>query len=94
LQAGANSILELLFLPIRIEVQHRDFARGARPQTFQDFDRARLARPVRSQQPEDFTGANLEIDAFDGFEISVRLAKPAHVDGKFGICGHSSWEDD
>jgi hypothetical protein len=83
LETSADAILELLLLPIGIEVEYSDFSGGARSQTFQNFDRACFAGSVWSKQPEDFAGPHLEIDAFDRFEASVRLPKATHVDGKF-----------
>ena len=90
MQASADSIFELLFLPIGIEVEHFHFACGTWSQAFENFDRARFAGSVWSEQPEDFPGMDLEIDAFNRFDVSVRLPQSSHVDGKFVVCSHSN----
>ena len=94
LQADADSVFQLLLLPIRIEIEHLHLAGGARTQAFQDFDRARLAGAVGAEQSKNFTGPHFEIDAFNRFEISVGLPQPADVDGKFVIGGHANGLDD
>jgi hypothetical protein len=88
LEANADAVLQFLLLAIGIEIEHLHVARRARPQPFQDFDRARLAGAVWPEQAEDFTRTNFEIDPFDRFETVVRLAKPADINGEFVICGH------
>jgi hypothetical protein len=77
-----------LLLAIGIEIEHFHVARGTRPQAFQDFDRARLARAIGPEQAEDFARPNFEIDPFNRLETAVGLAQAANVNGEFVSGGH------
>jgi hypothetical protein len=80
LQANPNAILELLTLTIRIKTENCDFASGARAQAFQDLDCRRFSGTVRSQQAENFSGPNLEVDPFHSMHFAVRLLQTLHGD--------------
>ena len=49
LQTNADAILQLLLLLIGIEAKHRNFAGTAWPETFENFNRRRLAGAVRAE---------------------------------------------
>ena len=64
-----------------------DLAAAAAPQTFQDLNRGCFARAIRPQQSENFTGLYVQIDAANGFDISVRLDEPLYRNRV--VCLHS-----
>src|SRR5579872_549180 len=71
LQADADAILKRALRHFGIETKHFDASLGARAQTFQNFDSGRLPSSIGSQEAEDFTLADVKIDAADGFEIAI-----------------------
>ena len=80
LQTDADAILQLLLLPVGIESEHRHFAGAARPQTFENFNRRRLAGAVRAEQAEDFARVHFEIDSLHRFESAVGFAQALNVE--------------
>ena len=77
LQANADAVLQLLFLPIGIKVEHLHVAARASAETFQNLHGGRLPRAVRPEQAEDLTGADFEVDPLDRFEAVVAHAQTA-----------------
>ena len=61
------------------KLQHRHFAGAARPQTFENFNRRRLAGAVRTEQAEDLARVHFEIDSLHRFESAVRFAQALNV---------------
>jgi hypothetical protein len=80
LQTNANAILELLALPVGIEAENGNFASAARAQAFQNLDRGGLAGAVGSEQAENFTGLDLEVDSFHGVDLTVGLLQAVDRD--------------
>ena len=52
-----------------------------------DLDRRRLAGTVGTEQGEDLTAADVEVQAVDGDELAVALDEPADGDRGVGIEG-------
>jgi hypothetical protein len=71
LQADSDAIFELLPLAVGIEAQDGNLACGAGPQAFQNLYRCGFAGAVRSQQTEDFSRLDFEIDALHCMDVAV-----------------------
>jgi hypothetical protein len=65
-------------LPVRIKSENGDLTTCARAQPFQNLDRCRLARAVRSQQAKHFPRPDFKVDSLHRLHIAVRLPKPLH----------------
>ena len=68
-------------LRLRIEPANAYAAAVGSAQPFQDFDRARLAGAVRSQQAEDFAFVDGKTHPAQGFHVAVALGQVLHFDG-------------
>src|SRR5690606_18332685 len=77
LQRGADPLLHLGAVATGVDPRHLDLAgvRLAQPQ--HTFDRGRLARAVRPQEPQDLAFRNLEADATYGLDGAVALVQVA-----------------
>src|SRR6185369_6977849 len=67
---------------LRIGAEHLYLAGIASAVALEDLDRRRLAGAVRPQQAEDLSRAELEVDAFQRFEVAVRLRQAANADDR------------
>jgi hypothetical protein len=61
----------LLTLPVGIKAENGDFASATRSQAFQNLDGRGLAGAVGSEQAENFSRLNLEVDSFHGVDLTV-----------------------
>ena len=61
-----------------------DRARGGIHHAGQDFERRRLPRSVRTDEPEDLALVHVERNAANGFDVSVTFVQVAQRDGYFG----------
>src|SRR5207249_1133078 len=66
------------------DVEPRDRRRSGRrtQKRAQDVDRRRLPGTVRTEEPEDLAGGDVEADAPNCFELVVRLRQLAHGDDR------------
>ena len=64
----------------RIRAEDFDLALAARPVPLEYLDRGRLAGPVGSEESEHLPALDREIDALDGLEVPVGLAKASGRD--------------
>ena len=87
LQADADPVLQLFLLFVGIEVEHPDVPGTALPDALQNLDGRRLPGAVRPQQSENLARVDLEIDALDGLEITIALAKS--FDGDRVVLAHT-----
>src|SRR5207245_4229493 len=71
LQGDAEHFAQLARVALPGATQDAHFARSRRKQTFENLDSCRLAGAVRSEQPEAFAFANLEVDPAQGFHLAV-----------------------
>jgi hypothetical protein len=81
LEADADAVLDLRGLDFGVEAEDADVAAGTGAEAFEDLDRGGLARAVRSEEAEDFAGADFEVDSFDGSEIGIALVESFYLDG-------------
>src|SRR6202011_5785266 len=65
---------------VRILAEHADRARGAVTVALEDLHRARLARPIRPQEPVDLTALDRKVDTAHRFQIAVGLAEVTDLD--------------
>ena len=70
--------------------QHLGSTRRRAQDVEQQTDRRRLARPVRAEEPEDFAGHDLEIEAVDGDEAVEALGQASGGDDGLNAQGSSS----
>src|SRR5882762_5439274 len=73
LQTNANAVFELVTLSIGIVTENLDAPCGTGTQPFENLDGRGLPCTVWSQQTENFSGLNLEVDALHSFVIAVGL---------------------
>ena len=76
LQTNADAILELLPLPVRIEAENGNFASGARAQAFQNLHGGGFAGAIGSEQAENLTGLDLEVDSFTAWTSPYDFLRP------------------
>jgi hypothetical protein len=81
-------MLSRTFPPSRRTSKPRNPGRAAvgGEQRREDPDGGRLARAVRTQQAEDGSGLDVEVDSAEGVDIAVALAQSFGLDG--GVDGH------
>ena len=82
LQADADAVLERADLDARVIAEHLHVAGGAWAQAFQNLHCSGFPGPVGSQQAEDLTGVDLEIDTAHRFDCAVVLAQALNHDGR------------
>ncbi len=80
LQTDADAILELFALRAGVESQDGDGASAARTQSFQNLDGRGFSGPVRTEEPENLTGADFKIDTLDSLEVAVVLGEGCDLD--------------
>src|SRR5207248_213097 len=79
LQANADSVLQLIFLPIRIKAEHAHITAAAWTQSFEDFDGGGFSGTVGAEQTEHLAGADIEIDSADRLNSTIVFAQLAHA---------------
>ena len=84
LEAHADAWLERVGATGDVDAQHADLAIIGCPKPLEDLDGRRLARPVRSEQPEDLAPGDVEVDAIDSLDIAVALGQATDADDGFG----------
>ncbi len=89
LQNDPDPFLERSFVLAWVEPQHLNFAGVALAVTLEDLDGGGLSGPVRPKQSKDFALGNMEVDAFHGFEITVRLPQSLDLNSYIRHSGES-----
>ena len=75
LQLDAEPLAQLLGIRGPAQAEDLDVASVRHGEPLADLDRRRLAGAVRAQQPEALAGGDVEVDAVDGNDLLVSLAK-------------------
>src|SRR5262249_11306831 len=81
LRPGAEPLAPRLPGSLRVGAEHLDVAGAAVAIALEDLDRRRLAGAVRTEQAEDLSGPDLEVDPAQCLDAAVALAEAADGDG-------------
>ena len=73
MQLDADALLELLDILAHVESQHADGAAAGLSQSLDALDRRLLARAVRAEQLEDFSGMDAEAQSVHRGGAAVAL---------------------
>src|SRR5205823_11296966 len=84
LQGDADALAQLVLVPIPAHAEDLDLTRGRRVQALEDLDGGGLAGTVRTEEPEAFPRAHLEVEAVDGSDLVIPLDEAAAENG--GLC--------
>ena len=73
-----------------VDTQHVHLSGGTLSEPLENLQCRGLAGAVRTEDGEDFTVLDAEVDAPQRFVLSVRLAKPLDADGRHPHSLHNS----
>jgi hypothetical protein len=91
LQLNAEALAELLGIGLPMHAKKFHFASVGSGETFADFDGCGFARAIGPEEAEALAGAYFEIEAVDGHDVLISLAKTRYAKGWLGNDrGHAS----